>query len=316
MEHRSYMGGCPRPSIVPLALFLLFLSPQPLGAEISRPAEELEVEILRTLPHNSSSFTQGLEVLGESILESSGLYGQSSLSEIDSQNGEVIRQISIDESLFGEGITVKGESIIMLTWRAGVALEINISSFSIIGNFSFEGEGWGICFNGEHLIMTNGTSELSFRDPESFEIEFIVTVTWDGEPVSNLNELECVDDIVYANVWMEDVILGIDPTSGQVEFYVSPISITKTQGNSTEEVLNGIAFDQSSGGFWITGKNWTEIYLVNFSDSGENLVEKPSSQFSPLFAASGVTIVFIFLTVQFFRKKDDPETLNFKDSPL
>ena len=134
----------------------------------SQIAEERDVEILRTLPHDTSSFTQGLEVLGNSIFESSGLYGFSRISEIDSQNGEIIRQTKIDDSYFGEGITIKDQSIIMLTWKAGVALQIDLSNFSIIGNFSFDGEGWGICYNGEQILTSNGTSGLSFRDPDSF----------------------------------------------------------------------------------------------------------------------------------------------------
>ncbi len=137
------MGGGLGASIVPVALLLLLLSTHSTGAENFQLAEERDVEILRTIPHNSSSFTQGLEAQGKSIFESSGLYGHSRLSEIDSQNGEVIRQVSIDDSYFGEGITVKDQSIIMLTWREGVALEFDISNFSIIGNFSFEGRVGG-----------------------------------------------------------------------------------------------------------------------------------------------------------------------------
>ena len=314
MEHRSYMRGSLGPSIVPIALLLLLISPHSSGAENSQLAEERDVEILRTLPHNSSSFTQGLEVQGKSIFESSGLYGHSRLSEIDSQNGEVIRQVSIDDSYFGEGITVKDQSIIMLTWREGIALEFDISNFSIIGNFSFEGEGWGLCYNGEHMVTSNGTSELSFRDPNSFETDFTVLVTWDGNPVSNLNELECVDEKIYANVWMEDIILEISSTSGAVKSYASPISISSTQGNSSEEVLNGIAFDQNSGGFWITGKNWTEMYLVNFTIPEVILSPDEPPGYPILVAASGVTIVSAILLFRIILQKKEPETPNFKDS--
>ena len=308
------MGGSLGPSIVPVALLLLFLSPHSLGEETYQLAEERGVEILRTLPHNSSSFTQGLEVQGKSIFESSGLYGHSRLSEIDSQNGEIIRQVSIDDSYFGEGITVKDQSIIMLTWREGVALEFDISNFSIIGNFSFEGEGWGLCYNGEHMVTSNGTSELSFRDPINFETNFTVLVTWDGNPVSNLNELECVDDKIYANVWMEDIILEISSTSGAVKSYASLISISSSQGNGSEEVLNGIAFDQNSEGFWITGKNWTEMYLVNFTISKVILSPDESSGFPVSVAALGVTIVSAILLFRITLTRKEPETPNFKDS--
>ena len=308
------MGRGTGPSIVPIAMLLILLSQMSMAEGDNNTAEERDVEILRTLPHDSSSFTQGLEVLENSIFESSGLYGHSKISEIDSQNGEIIRQTKIDDSYFGEGITVKGQSIIMLTWRAGVALEFHISNFSIIGNFSFEGEGWGICYNGEHIVTSNGTSELSFRDPDSFEIDFTIVVTWDGVPVSNLNELECVDDKIYANIWMEETILRISSTSGKVDFFSSPLAVTSIQGNSNEEVLNGIAFDRNSGSFWITGKNWTQMYLVNFTASEEKL---DADENSHLFTFMVVFVATIASTLFIFRKnpkEKDLETPNFKDS--
>ncbi|MFL2975026.1 MAG: glutaminyl-peptide cyclotransferase [Candidatus Thalassarchaeaceae archaeon] len=308
------MGRGTGPSIVPIAMLLILLSQMSMAEEGNNMAEERDIEILRTLPHDSSSFTQGLEVLENSIFESSGLYGHSRISEIDSQNGEIIRQTKIDDSYFGEGITVKDQSIIMLTWRAGVALEFHISNFSIIGNFSFEGEGWGICYNGEHIVTSNGTSELSFRDPDSFEIDFTTMVTWDGVPVPNLNELECVDDKIYANIWMEETILRISSTSGKVDFFSSPLAVTSIQGNGNEEVLNGIAFDQNSGSFWITGKNWTQMYLVNFTIPEEKLSVDDDSQLFTLMAIIVVTIVLVPFIFRIIPKKKDLETPNFKDS--
>jgi len=308
------MGRGPRASIVPLLILLLFLPNPPIGAELPQPAEERVVEILRTLPHDSTSFTQGLEVLNNSIIEGSGLYGQSRLTEINSQNGELIRQTPINETYFGEGITIMGKSIIMLTWKAGVAIEFDISNFTQIGNFSFEGEGWGICFNGQHLITSNGTSELSFRDPISFETDYTVEVTWDNHPVLNLNELECVGDNIFANVWMQDIILSISSTSGMVEFFARPVSITSQQGNDANEVLNGIAYDPSSGGFWITGKNWTELYLVDFTQPEVTQHTNASLEGYPIKIISVVSISVVFIILYYFGKKKDPETPNFKDS--
>ena len=314
MEHRSYMGRGTGPSIVPIAVFLILLSNTSIAEGSNQNAEERDVEILRTLPHNSSSFTQGLEVRGNSIFESSGLYGYSRISEIDSQNGDIIRQTEIDESYFAEGITVKEQSIILLTWKAGVALEFDISNFSITGNFSFEGEGWGICYNGEHIVTSNGTSELSFRDPDSFEMDFTIMVTWDGVPVSNINELECVGDKIYANIWMEETIVRISSTSGKVDFFSKPLSFTAVQGNGPEEVLNGIAFDNISGSFWITGKNWTQMYLVNFTIPQENLSTGENFQISTSMTILGATAVSSFFIFRIIRKKKELETPNFKDS--
>ena len=300
------MGRGTRPSIVPIAVLLILLSHPSLADVDDQRAEERDIEILRTLPHDPSSFTQGLEVLESSIFESSGLYGHSRISEIDSQNGDIIRQIEVDDSYFAEGITVRGDSIIMLTWRSGVALEFNISDLSIIGNFSFEGQGWGICYNGEHIVTSNGSSDLTFRDPDSFDVDFTMIVTWDGVPVSNLNELECVGDKIYANIWLEETIVRISGSSGEVDFFSSPSSVTSIQGESHEEVLNGIAFDNNSSGFWITGKNWTQMYLVNFiSPEGKSSLTE-DSLLSTSMAFILATILSSVLILRATRKKEAP----------
>tara|TARA_B100000029_G_scaffold510487_1_gene602085 strand:- start:1006 stop:1935 length:930 start_codon:yes stop_codon:yes gene_type:complete len=297
-----------------LALLLLSFPYSEINAESTQEELRRELEILDNRSHDHTSFTQGLEVWEGSILESSGLYGHSRLSEVNIQNGEVIRQISFDDSVFAEGITVRNNSVIVLTWREGTAFEIDLDDFSIVGNYSYEGEGWGICYNGEHLVMSNGSSYLSFRDPESFEISHSVRVTIDGEGVTNLNELECVGDIVYANVWMDDSIIAINSTSGHVEFFAIASSLSINQGQDRDEVLNGIAYDDSSGGFWITGKNWTEMYLVKFyipeSDSASN--DSPITIQIVLLFTGMLVLSLIYSNIQ---RKDEPEKPNFKDYP-
>ena len=301
-------------SIVCILAFSISLSTESMASESIDEAEEREFRVVRAIPLEETSFTQGLEVLDGSIFQSSGLYGESRLSEIDLQSGNIIREMPINDSYFAEGITVFDQSIIMLTWKEEQAFRIDISNFSIIENFSFDGEGWGICFNGEHLVMSNGTSQISFRDPETFEINHTIQVTWDGQPVSNINELECVEREILANVWLQDVILSIDSISGNVQYFVSPTSISSTQGNNSNEVLNGIAFDKSSGGFWITGKNWTHIYLIEISQKETSSeVEETSglNRFSEIFIISTILFLSLLATI---RNKNKPETPNFKDS--
>ena len=301
-------------SIVCILAFSISLSTESMASESIDEAEEREFRVVRTIPLEETSFTQGLEVLDGSIFQSSGLYGESRLSEIDLQSGNIIREMPINDSYFAEGITVFDQSIIMLTWKEEKAFRIDISNFSIIENFSFEGEGWGICFNGEHLVMSNGTSQISFRDPETFEINHTIQVTWDGQPVSNINELECVEREILANVWLQDVILSIDSISGNVQYFVSPTSISSTQGNNSNEVLNGIAFDKSSGGFWITGKNWTHIYLIEISQKETPSEAEETSglnRFSAIFIISTILFLSLLATI---RNKNKPETPNFKDS--
>ncbi len=297
-----------------LALLLLSFPYSEINVEATQEELRRDLEILDTVPHEPTSFTQGLEAWNGNLLESSGLYGHSRLSEVDIRNGEVIRQISFSDSVFAEGLTIRNNSAIVLTWREGTAFEIDLDDFSIIGNYSYEGEGWGICYNGEHLVMSNGSSYLSFRDPESFEIIHSVRVTIDGEGVTNLNELECVGDFVYANVWMEDSILAINSSSGQVEFFAIASSLSKNQGQDRDEVLNGIAYDESSGGFWVTGKNWTEMYLVKFYVPGSNLEADDSPNATQIALLFAIILVFwvIYSNIQ---RKDEPETPNFKDYP-
>ncbi|MGB1559658.1 MAG: glutaminyl-peptide cyclotransferase [Candidatus Thalassarchaeaceae archaeon] len=315
MEHRSYMRRRLGTSIVCILAFSLSLSVESLASEPIDEAEERGFEVIRTVPLQQTSFTQGLEVLDESIFQSSGLYGESRLSEIDLQSGNILREMPINDSYFAEGITVLGESIIMLTWKEEQAFRIDISNFSIIENYSFDGEGWGICFNGEYLVMSNGTSEISFRDPYTFEINHTIQVTWNGQPVSRINELECVGGEILANVWLQDVILSIDSISGSVQYFISPTSITSMQGNNSNEVLNGIAFDKSSGGFWITGKNWTHIYLIEISDLVSPDEIQETNQLASFSAIAIISIILILLFLGSIRNKKEPETPNFKDSP-
>jgi glutaminyl-peptide cyclotransferase len=256
-----------------LAAFLLVVSLAiPVDSADSKElAEERDLVLMETTPHDPTAFTQGLEVHGNLIIESTGLYGHSGLREIDPSSGDVLRETKVDEAYFGEGITVFDSTVIMLTWTSGTALVFDLETLSLTSNFSYEGEGWGLCFDGQYFVMSNGSSELAFRDPVTFEIRRSVTVISNDEEIDRLNELECVGSTIYANVWGQDRIIAINSSSGAVEFYVSAASLAADQGHTKNEVLNGIAFDENKGGFWITGKNWTEMYLVSFeSKSTDN----------------------------------------------
>jgi len=256
-------------------------------------AVESSIVVVDTIAHDSNSFTQGLEYYNGTLLESSGLYGSSSIREVNPANGETIRSLPINESLFAEGITVKGGSIIMLTWKEELALEIDIEDFRIIGNYTFQGEGWGICFNGDHFVTSNGSSVLSYRDQQTFETNYSVNVTWDGESVQNLNELECVNDKIYANIWMQDTIIEINSTTGMVEMFASAKTLSENHEGPLNEVLNGIALDHNRDGFWITGKNWSEMYLVNFETISENQTNKKDSPISIQILDNWTTLVVL-----------------------
>lgn len=225
---------------------------------------ELTFELLETLPHDSGAFTQGLEIVAPGVLvESTGLRGQSDRRLVDLATGEVTAEVALSDDEFGEGITMVGQRFIQLTWQKGVAIESDAASLEETGRFSYEGEGWGLCYDNERLVHSDGTSELRFRDPVTFEVEGSQPVTLDGAPLTELNELECVDDVVLANVWQTPNIVVIDPTSGVVQATVD-LSELYPEGtaNNSSTVLNGIAYDDANDTFLVTGKHWPLLYRI------------------------------------------------------
>ncbi len=262
-----------------LALMLIFsLSCTSVLAAAEEGEIEGEVVVIRSIPHDPGAFTQGLVMDDGRLFESTGLFGESTLREIDSATGEIVRFANLEASLFGEGIAVVEDKIFMLTWLNETALVFDIDTFNLTAVMSYEGEGWGLCFDGTSLAMSNGSSSISFRNPENFEIIRSIKVTdSNGEEVQMINELECVrtdsGKRILANVWQEDRILMIDPSNGAVieEFDLSFLSSQNLGDNN--EVLNGIAHKGASE-YWITGKNWTSMYLVELittddSDDGD-----------------------------------------------
>lgn len=226
-------------------------------------------EIVATHPHDPLAFTQGLEFHQGALIESLGEYGRSSRRIVDPGTGSVSSEVSLPLEQFGQGLTVIDDRLIQLTWRSGRAIVSDPSTLEATDQFSFEGEGWGLCAQPDRLVMSNGSSTLTFRDPVSFEPIGTVEVTLNGDPVSNLNELECVDGQVWANVWLTNQILQIDPSTGAVTATVDASSLVPTdQALGREDVLNGIAFDPDSSNFWVTGKRWATMYEVRFVPTG------------------------------------------------
>lgn len=221
-------------------------------------------EILETLPHDADAFTQGLVAAGDVIYESTGLYGESTLRQVDRGTGEVIRQVELDDSFFGEGLELVDDNLVQLTWQQQTAILWDAETFAELDRLSYEGEGWGLCADGNRLVLSDGTPSLRFYDPVSFEELSDVTVTRDGEPVALLNELECVGGLVFANVWMTTDIVVIDPATGEVIAVVDATSIDEVDDPSGRAVLNGIAYDEVSDVFLLTGKLWPTMYVVRF----------------------------------------------------
>lgn len=226
----------------------------------------LRPEVIAELPHDPEAYTQGLEVRDGRMYESTGLRGRSTLREVDMSNGEVLRRVDLTPPLFGEGIALVDDRIIQLTWQEHTALVYDVDTFAQVGTFSYDTQGWGLCFDGTDLLMSDGTSRIFRRDPYSFEIKSITEVTRDGQPQPRLNELECVDGRLWANIYQTDTIVEIDPVTGKVVTLVDASGLLRGDG-PYPGVLNGIAYDESNDTFLLTGKNWPSLFVVDFVPS-------------------------------------------------
>jgi glutamine cyclotransferase len=240
-----------------------------LRSESTRPTppashalEELRVRVVRTLPHDRGAFTQGLLMFEGKLYESTGLLRESTLRRVDPDSGTVEAKVALDPQLFGEGLARVGGRLIQLTWQNGRALYWNLSSLTKEREVPYEGEGWGLCFDGRRLVMTDGSDQLFFRDPESFAKIGQVTVRRAGAPVRELNELECIDGAVYANIWQDTHIVRIDPASGDVTAWIDASNLLSAEDRVGANVLNGIAAIPGSRNLLITGKLWPRAFEV------------------------------------------------------
>lgn len=234
------------------------------ACDSSSPPDPLLFQVIRTLPHDSTAYTQGL-LLHEGILyESTGRYGASRVRTVDPSSGEVLQDAPLDSIYFGEGLARVNDRLIQLTWKEGVARVLDAQTLDSVGSFSYGGEGWGLCFDGTALWMSDGTSTLTRRDPDTFALLATLDVTADGQAVFRLNELECVGGDIWANVYQRDEIVRVDAETGGVTGVLNARALTGDAGRlgSAEAVLNGIAWNPDNGTFYVTGKLWPRLYEI------------------------------------------------------
>lgn len=239
-------------------------APPPAAESPAEAPRRLTVKVLSVRPHDAGAYTQGLLLHGGSLFESTGLYGSSSLREVNPETGEVKRQVGLPRQYFGEGLAVVGDRLIQLTWQEQKAFLYRLADFEPAGELRYDGEGWGLCWDGRRLVMTDGSDRLTFRDPRTFAVLGEVRATLAGQPVMQLNELECPDGAIYANVWQTDDILRIDPASGEVTAVIDASGLLAPDERRRAEVLNGIAWDPERKTFLITGKLWPKTFEVTF----------------------------------------------------
>ncbi len=252
----------PLARLLPLALLGVLACSSERGS-VPRSTPTYGFEIVQSLPHDPNAFTQGLVFRNGRLYEGTGMYGESSLREVELATGAVLRRHDLAEQYFGEGIAFFGGRLYQLTWRSHVGFIYDAATFQPVGQFRYTGEGWGLTEDGTSLILSDGTSTLRFLEPTTFTVQRTVKVTDAGREVSHLNELEYVNGEIYANVWMKDLIARIDPATGNVKGWIDLTGLLGSEGRTGhEDVLNGIAYDAASGRLFVTGKRWPRLFQI------------------------------------------------------
>lgn len=227
---------------------------------------DIKFTVVKTIPHDPKAFTEGLFIADGLLYESTGLNGQSDIRAISLATGKIVRKVDLDARYFGEGIVPWKDRLISLTWQNGEGFVWRRGTFKKLSSFRYEGEGWGFTTDGKQLIMSDGSSNLRFLDPETQKQTGTLAVTWQGQPVRNLNELEWAKGYIYANVWYSPLIARIDPKTGAVTDWINLAALVSHNTLNSDMVLNGIAWDAKTGLLYVTGKNWSLIYILRLQD--------------------------------------------------
>lgn len=240
--------------------FLLTSDISPLAASYS---------VLHTYAHDVKAYTQGLEFVGDTLIESTGLYGESSLRLTNFTTGAVLTRHDISHSYFGEGITMYNNKIYQLTWQSHVGFVYEYPSLKQVQTFTYSTEGWGLCNDGTHLIMSDGTENLYFLNPETFAVEQQIQVYEHSLPVVQLNELEYVDGYIYANIYTTNNIVKIDAATGRVvaRYNFDNLLDEKYKQGASIDVFNGIAWHKTRNTFFVTGKLWPLVFEIKLHDN-------------------------------------------------
>jgi glutaminyl-peptide cyclotransferase len=245
-----------------------------IGMAIGQPSPKETVPIagyrvVRSYPHRTDAFTEGLLFQDGVLYESTGLWEHSSVSQIDLETGHVIASKTLPKEYFGEGIAIWNATLFQLTWRSNVAFTYDRDSLSPRETFGYSGEGWGITSDGQHLIMSDGSDTLRFLNPATFQEDRRLSVTAAGVPLRLINELEYVRGEIYANVWKTEHIARIDPSSGAVLGYIDLNGLLDPDARRHADVLNGIAYDAVGDRLFVTGKLWPRLFEIKVTPSSD-----------------------------------------------
>lgn len=231
------------------------------GAGCAEQPASTDAEALARLPHDTSAFTEGLLIHDGVLFESTGNYGQSDVRRVDPISGRILARHRLPDRYFGEGLARLGDRLYQLTWKSGTGFIYDADTLAPHGRFHYAGQGWGLTHCGRQLVMSNGSAELRFVDPRDFRIVRRLRVTERGRPVSHLNELETIDGLIWANVWLTDDIVRIDPETGHVVDRIDAASLARAMPDSAD-VTNGIAYDAARDRVYVTGKYWPALFRI------------------------------------------------------
>jgi len=244
-------------------LLMLTCASSPLASQPAKPLQ-LEAKVLAVYRHDPEAYTQGLIWLNGHLYESTGHYARSTLRRVDLETGDVVQTVALPPDFFGEGLAAVEDRLIQLSWREQTALLWDLESLERTGERSYLGEGWGLCYDGRKLFMSDGSDILTVRDPETLAEIGRLRVTLSGRPVANLNELECAEGWIYANVYQTETLVRIDSDTGEVRATIDASGLLSSAERQGVDVLNGIAYNEDAGSFYLTGKLWPKLFEVIF----------------------------------------------------
>lgn len=254
------------PLLIIGAVILIRVLDKPREVRSSLPEEltpRMTYAVVNSYPHDPRAFTQGLVYHKGYLYESTGLYGESSLRKVDLETGKVLQQVDLPAEYFAEGLVIYEDQLVQLTWREKVGFVYDLEDFSIIRQFTYQTQGWGLTYDDQRLILSDGTDRLYFLDPNTFQVVDSLSITYQGQAIQRLNELEYIRGEIYANIWQTDDIVRINPLTGEVVGWIDLSAILPDDIRTADtDVLNGIAYDPESDRLFITGKRWPKLYEI------------------------------------------------------
>jgi glutamine cyclotransferase len=230
-------------------------------------------EIVNVYPHDASAFTQGLVFHQGFLYESAGHYGQSNLRKVELETGRVLKRAEVPAQYFAEGLALFNGRLIQLTWQERTGFIYDQETFQQLGTFSYTGEGWGLAHDGKSLILSDGTNQIRFLDPNTFQVQRTITVRDRGQAITRLNELEYVNGEIFANIWYTDRVARINPADGSVVGWIELNGLLTPQDGSRADVLNGIAYDSATNRLFVTGKWWPKLFEIRLK-AGRNEIRR------------------------------------------